>query len=82
MENILKLGTTVGFEIDTLKGEGLIKGIGLNQEDMGIVYIIESLSLFSEDYPYTSILCPWSYLTVLENSAPEESVPLGTLKVV
>ena len=49
-------------DLEQLKGTGKIVGISAELPVVGFIYIIETDSKISEVYPYTSFVCPESYL--------------------
>lgn len=55
------LGAKVA-DLSVLKGTGKIIGISTELPIMGFMYIIETDSKVSDEYPYTSFVCPEVYL--------------------
>ena len=51
-----------GMDLAENKGTGKIVGIGSELPVVGFMYIIETDSKISDDYPYTSFVCPETYL--------------------
>lgn len=54
---------TKSVDLSVLKGTGKIIGIGSELPVLGFMYIIETDSKISDEYPYTSFICPEVYLT-------------------
>lgn len=49
-------------DLEVLKGTGKIVGISAELPVLGFMYIIEADSKISDEYPYTSFVCPETYL--------------------
>lgn len=49
-------------DLSVLKGTGKIVGISTELPVVGFMYIIETDSKISDEYPYTSFVCPEVYL--------------------
>ena len=52
----------MGMDFAEAKGTGKIVGIGSELPVLGFMYIIETDSKISDEYPYTSFVCPEPYL--------------------
>lgn len=52
------------FNFDATENSGTGKIVGISSElpILGFMYIIETDSKISDDYPYTSFVCPETYL--------------------
>jgi hypothetical protein len=69
----LKQGTLVEYEIQTLKGRGIIVGMAL--DDITQSYIIQpEISVKSKTYPYTHFICPVGHLKLVHENfhTPED----------
>ena len=51
-----------GFDAQETKGTGKIVGIANELPVLGFMYIIETDSKISDEYPYMSFVCPETYL--------------------
>lgn len=69
MEN-LKQGTLVEYNVQTLKGRGII--VGKASSDISQLYIIEPVeSIKSDVYPWTHFVCPLGHLKVVHERFPQ-----------
>ncbi len=59
----LKQGTKVKYDYQYMKGEGIVVGISNTLPVMGNMYIIQTDSIITEEYPYTTFVCPECYIT-------------------
>lgn len=60
----LTQGTKVQFDYQTMKGEAKVVGISSTLPVMGNMYILQTEAIISEEYPYTTFVCPECYIKV------------------
>jgi len=58
----LKQGTKVLFDYQSLKGEAIIVGISSTLPVLGNMYILQMNQIISDEYPYTTFVCPECYI--------------------
>jgi len=61
----LTMGTKVRYGYQDVSGEGEIVGISNELEVTDFTYIIKTDSIISDEYPYTTFVCPQSYIEVI-----------------
>jgi hypothetical protein len=69
----LKQGTLVEYNVQALKGKGIV--VGMATDDITQSYIIEPISpIKSETYPWTHFVCPVGHLKVVHETfkTPED----------
>lgn len=54
--------TIVKFDYQSMKGEGKVVGQSAYLPPMGYMYIIQTEGVISEEYPYTTFVCPECYI--------------------
>ena len=50
--------TIIKFDYQSMKGEGKIVGQSSYLPPMGYMYIVQTENIISEEYPYTTFVCP------------------------
>lgn len=58
-------GTKVVFDYQSLKGEAIVVGISSTLPVLGNMYILQTEKIISDEYPYTTFVCPECYIKVL-----------------
>jgi len=65
METKIKQGTEVTFHFEDMEGEAKVVGIsGISSTTYGTIYILQTDSIISEEYPWTSFTCRESYFKI------------------
>lgn len=62
----LSMGTKVKYDYQSVSGEGEIVGISSELPVVEFIYIIKTDNIISEVYPYTTFVCPSTYLKVIK----------------
>jgi hypothetical protein len=62
MQQTLKQGTLVLFDYQSLKGEAIVVGISSTLPVLGNMYILQMNQIISDEYPYTTFVCPECYI--------------------
>jgi hypothetical protein len=64
METKIKQGTEVTFHFEDMEGEAKVVGISSKFPTLGNIYILQTDSVISEEYPWTSFICPESHIKI------------------
>lgn len=62
----LPMGTKVKYDYQSVSGEGEIVGISSELPVVEFIYIIKTDNIISEVYPYTTFVCPSTYLKIIK----------------
>lgn len=65
MTQTLTQGKKVVFDYQSLKGEAIVVGISSTLPVLGNMYILQMNQIISDEYPYTTFVCPECYIKVL-----------------
>lgn len=61
---MLAQDTAIKFAYQEIKGEGKIVGQSSYLPPMGYMYIVQTNGQISNEYPYTTFVCPECYITL------------------